>query len=119
MELEVNDEGLFHAGDALSLCWSLPWRHAFFLRVDGRLAGFVILDEGSRLTGAREVMDVSQFFVMRRYRRKGLARRARRARSVVRAQMGGAADGEERCRDGVLGGPSVTTPEDALKRRCG
>jgi predicted acetyltransferase len=41
-------------------------------RVDGHLAGFVILDEKSRITGDSEVMDVAEFFVMRKYRRKGV-----------------------------------------------
>jgi predicted acetyltransferase len=72
MGLDVGDDALFDVGDALSRCWSEPWRHAFRVRVDGRLAGFVILDERSRLTGDPEVMDVAEFFVMRKYRRKGV-----------------------------------------------
>ena len=72
MGLDVGDDALFHAGDAVSRCWSEPWRHAYWCQVDGHLAGFVILDERSRLTGDTEVMDVAQFFVMRKYRRLGV-----------------------------------------------
>jgi len=73
--LDVGEDGLFPVGDTLARCWSDPSRHAFFSRVDGRLAGFVILDERSRLTGDPEVMDVAEFFVMRRHRRQGVGSR--------------------------------------------
>jgi predicted acetyltransferase len=69
---DVADDALFHEGDALSRCWSEPRRHAFWCRVDGHLAGFVIVDERSRLTGDPDVVDVAEFFVMRKYRRKGI-----------------------------------------------
>jgi predicted acetyltransferase len=72
MGLDVGDDALFRVGDALSRCWSELWRHAFLCRVDGHLAGFVIVDERSRLTGDAEVMDVAELFVMRKYRRKGI-----------------------------------------------
>jgi predicted acetyltransferase len=72
MGLDVGDDGLFGARDPLSRCWAERWRHAFLCRVGGRLAGFVILDERSRLTGDPEVMDIAEFFVMRKYRRKGI-----------------------------------------------
>ncbi len=72
MGLDVGDDGLFGAGDALSRCWSERSRHAFWCRVGGHLAGFVILDERSRLTGDPEVMDIAEFFIMRKYRRKGI-----------------------------------------------
>jgi predicted acetyltransferase len=49
-----------------------PWRRAYLLRVEGRLAGFVILDEKSRITGDPGIMDVAEFFVMRKYRRQGV-----------------------------------------------
>jgi predicted acetyltransferase len=70
--LDVGDDALFHVGDAFSRCWSEPRRHAFWCRVDAHLAGFVLLDERSRLTGDPETMDVAEFFVMRKYRRKGV-----------------------------------------------
>lgn len=69
---DVGEDGLFTRGTPVDSCWSRPSRHAFFLRVDGRIAGFIILDERSRLSGDPEVVDVAEFFVMRRYRRKGV-----------------------------------------------
>jgi predicted acetyltransferase len=46
--------------------------HPLLLRVDGKLAGFALVVERSRLDGAAGVLDMAEFFVMRRYRRKGV-----------------------------------------------
>src|SRR5260221_2696184 len=70
--LDVGDDALFHMGGTLSRRWSEQWGHVFWCRVNAQLAGFAILDEGSRLTGDPDVMDVGEFFVMRRYRRMGI-----------------------------------------------
>lgn len=53
-----------------------PRRHAFLLRVDGKLAGFALVGQGSRLDGDDTVHDVAEFFVVRRYRRHGVGARA-------------------------------------------
>ena len=72
--LDVGDDGRF-PDYPLDAYWQDSWRHPLLLRVDGRLAGFALVSEGSRLTGAPGVFDMAEFFVMRRFRRKrvGLA----------------------------------------------
>jgi predicted acetyltransferase len=70
--LDIGDDALFDVRRLLSGCWSEPGRHTFLCRADGRLAGFAIVDERSRLSGDPEVMDVAEFFVMRKYRRRGV-----------------------------------------------
>jgi predicted acetyltransferase len=52
--------------------WLEDWRRPFLLRVDGKLAGFALILERSRLTGTTGVCDMAEFFVMRGYRRKGV-----------------------------------------------
>jgi predicted acetyltransferase len=79
MNLEIGLDGRFAGGPPLASCWSEPWRHAFVIRVDGKIGGFCILDERSRLTGDFAVADVAEFFVLRRYRRMGVGRLAARA----------------------------------------
>jgi len=69
---DVADDGTFFSGELEATLRPEHSRHAFLLRVAGRLAGFVILDERSRVTGDPSVMDVAEFFVMRKYRRKGV-----------------------------------------------
>jgi predicted acetyltransferase len=73
--LDVSDDGRF--GDyPLDVYWQEAWRHPFLLRVDGKLASFVLIATRSYLTGASDVTDVAEFFVMRKYRRKGVGRAA-------------------------------------------
>ena len=69
--LDVGDDGRF-ADYALDGYWLEDWRHPFLLRVDGKLAGFALILGRSRLTGMAGVFDMAEFFVMRRYRRKGV-----------------------------------------------
>jgi len=69
--LELGDDGRF-ADYPLDAHWEDDWRHPLLLRVDGRLAGFALVSERSRLSGAAGVFDMAEFFVMRRYRRQGV-----------------------------------------------
>ncbi len=58
--------------DDLDGLWTLPSRHPFFIRVEGRLAGFAVMDERetSPLTGAANVRELSELFVIPAFRRK-------------------------------------------------
>lgn len=49
--------------------WTESDRHPFFIRVDGRLAGFALVRSGTP-------HGMAEFFVMRRYRRTGVGRQA-------------------------------------------
>jgi len=61
----------------LPLYWSEPDRRfAFLIRADSQLAGFVLATRGSPASADPEVFDVAEFFVLRRYRRTGVGRRA-------------------------------------------
>ena len=68
---DVGDQGRF-ADYPLDAYWQEDWRHPFLLRVETKLAGFAMILERSRLTGTAGVFDMAEFFVMRRYRRKGV-----------------------------------------------
>jgi predicted acetyltransferase len=64
---------------ALPLYWSEPERrYAFLIRVDGQVAGFVLATRGSPAAVDPQVLDVAEFFVLRRYRRQGFGQRAAR-----------------------------------------
>lgn len=78
--MDVGEDGLFDVGSMLTRAFTEASRRAYLVRLEGALAGFVILDAKSRLTGDPEVMDVAEFFVMRKFRRLGVGRAcARRA----------------------------------------
>jgi predicted acetyltransferase len=75
LDLDVGENGRFEL-PALAPYWTDPGHHPFLIRVDGRLAGFALVQERSRLTGREGVRDMAEFFVMRRYRRNGVGARA-------------------------------------------
>lgn len=57
---------------SLPLYWSEPGRHPFLVRVDGRLAGLVLVKKGSEISGDETAWDMAEFFVVRGYRRRGI-----------------------------------------------
>jgi predicted acetyltransferase len=62
---------------ALPLYWSeIERRFAYLIRVDGQVAGFVLATRGSPAAADPQVMDVAEFFVLRRYRRRGFGQGA-------------------------------------------
>lgn len=75
MDLEVGADGRF-AGMDVTRFWREPLRHPFLIRVDGHLAGFLIVDAQSRLWPGEPAYDVAEFFVLRKYRRLKVGTRA-------------------------------------------
>jgi predicted acetyltransferase len=75
LEMHVDEDGRFGHVD-LSPYWVDEWRHPFLLRVDKRVAGFALISERSKITGKNGVFDMTEFFVLRRFRRQGLGRAA-------------------------------------------
>ena len=78
VEIEMSEDGSFEYGE-LSEYWDETGARAFLIRAEGELAGFVLVDTGSRISGDPEVLDVGQFFVLRAQRRAGIGLRAAHA----------------------------------------
>jgi predicted acetyltransferase len=74
---EIPDSGRF-PDEIIDGCFSDACRHPFLLRIDGRLAGFAIVDTRSRLTDDPGVRDVAEFFVARPKRGRGVGAEAAR-----------------------------------------
>jgi predicted acetyltransferase len=75
IELGANGRFGYHK---LNLYWSEPERrYPFLIRCDGgRTCGFALATRGSPASDDPDVFDVAEFFVLRRYRRTGVGRRA-------------------------------------------
>ena len=74
--IELGPDGRF-GYDKLPLYWSEPERRfPFLIRYGTRVAGFVLVTRGSPASDDPDVFDVAEFFVIRRHRRAGVARRA-------------------------------------------
>ena len=73
---DVDEHGLF-GYRWLDHYWTDAGRYPFFIRVDGRLAGFVLVRKVDSKDG-RTIHSIAEFFVMRKYRRHGVGRLAAR-----------------------------------------
>jgi predicted acetyltransferase len=57
--------------------WARRGKQHFILLVDGRLAGFALVSDRAHFAGAG-AREISEFFVLRKYRRRGVGTRAAR-----------------------------------------
>lgn len=69
--IDVGEDGRFGYPD-LPLYWCEPSRMPFLARIEGKLVGFALVTRGPGLRADGEVWDVSEFFVLRRYRDRGV-----------------------------------------------
>jgi predicted acetyltransferase len=69
--VELGADGRFGYA-SLPLYWRVPGRHPFLIRIDGKLAGFVLVKRGSEISDNEKVWDMAEFFVVRAYRRRGV-----------------------------------------------
>jgi predicted acetyltransferase len=71
---DVGDDGLY-AVPSLDAYWSDPGRFPFLIRVEGSLAGFVLVSPHSP-SGRGADRSIAEFFVMRMHRRSDVGRTA-------------------------------------------
>lgn len=71
IDLELGADGRF-GYKSLPLYWRESARHPFLVRVNGNLAGFVFVRRGSQVSESRYVWDMTEFFIVRGYRRLGI-----------------------------------------------
>ena len=86
---DVNDLGLY-GYDYLDHYWTEEGRHAFFIRVDGRLAGFVMINTFPEVEEPTDYT-LAEFFVMYKYR--GAVGRLLRSRSSTGSPGSGSSRG--------------------------
>lgn len=72
----LGEDGRFRYPELASYWGGAPGRRAFIIRVEGRLAGFVLAKQGSPVLPDPGVWDVAEFFVLRRFRGSGVGRAA-------------------------------------------
>lgn len=70
-QLELGADGRF-GYKYLPLYWREPDRHPFLVRMDGKLAGLVLVKRGSEISSNPAIWDMAEFFIVRRYRRRGI-----------------------------------------------
>jgi predicted acetyltransferase len=68
---DIGADGLYGDAERIEGFWTDPERRAFLVRVDGALAGFALIRRGTQFAGP-EAHEVSEFFVLAKYRRRGI-----------------------------------------------
>lgn len=68
---DLDEHGMFGYGD-LDYFWFEETHAAFVVRVDGHLAGFVLVDNEVVIEGNER--SITEFFIVRKYRRQGVGR---------------------------------------------
>jgi len=71
--LDVDDQGIYEYEHHLSNYWIKEKYYPFFVRVDGVLAGFVLIDTDFDIHFNYDYA-MSEFFIMYKYRRAGIGR---------------------------------------------
>ena len=74
IDLEIGHDGRFGYCD-LDLYWTAPQRHPFLIYVNSKLAGFALVNEIRGSQSNFTSWDMVEFFVLRRYRRRGIGTR--------------------------------------------
>jgi predicted acetyltransferase len=69
--VETGPDGRF-SYPSLPLYWTEQDRHPFLIRVDGGLAGFVLVTGAHEGPGSALLYDVAEIFVLRAFRRRGV-----------------------------------------------
>ncbi len=81
-----NFYGQFDGYPGLGDYWTKPKHWALLIEVDGACAGFALLNTHSHLTGEHIERNMAEFFVARKYRRRGVALEA--VRQILRNYPG-------------------------------
>jgi predicted acetyltransferase len=70
---DVNAHG-FYGYTYFDYYWTEETRHPFFIRVDEKLAGFVLINDYTYALEVGTARSMAEFFVMQKYRRKGIGK---------------------------------------------
>jgi len=73
--IEINENGEFEFEHHIHSFFNNERRHAFFIMADGKIAGFVLIDDDFDYDKNADYA-ISEFFIMHTYRRNGIGKRA-------------------------------------------
>ena len=71
----MNEHG-YYGYSYLDYYWTEEKRFAYFIMVDQKIAGFVLVCDYCEATKEADALSIAEFFVMKNFRRQGIGRRA-------------------------------------------
>lgn len=75
---DLEADGRYHADIPIADWWREPGHVPLLMRMNGRIAGFALLNGNSHVGGSID-WNIAEFFVVRKYRRQGVGRAAAHA----------------------------------------
>jgi predicted acetyltransferase len=70
---EIAEDGTYGKAERIESFWTDADRQRYLVRVDGNLSGFVLTRNGTSFSGT-DAHEISEFFVLQKYRCKGVGR---------------------------------------------
>jgi len=72
--VDVGDLGLYDDLDDLDLYWTEENRYPFFIRVDSKLAGFILVFDGRQMEKIESNYSIDEFFILHKYKQQGIGK---------------------------------------------
>lgn len=70
------DEDGHYGYSYIDAYWSEEGRYPYFIRVDGKLAGFILVRSCCEYSNLSDAHNIAEFFIMRKYRHAGVGKTA-------------------------------------------
>jgi len=72
--MDVNNLGLYDDLDDLDLYWKEKNRYPYFIKVDNKLAGFVLVCDDRQIEEIKSNYAIDDFFILYKYKRQGIGK---------------------------------------------
>ena len=70
-DFDIGDNG-FYGYEYLPLYWTEPTRFPYLIYINNKIAGFILVQKGPPISEDPAVWDISEFFVMKKYKQQGV-----------------------------------------------
>lgn len=70
-KFDIGDNG-FYGYDDLPLYWTDKNKFPYIVYINDKIAGFVLVQKGAPGVDDKDVWDIAEFFIMRKYRKQGI-----------------------------------------------
>lgn len=74
-DFDIGNDG-FYRYKELPLYWTDANKHPYLVWVNKKLAGFILVQQGSPIDEDENIWDIAEFFIMRKFRKKGIGQLA-------------------------------------------
>jgi len=70
-KFDIGDNG-FYGYEELPLFWTDPNRYPYLIYVNDKISGLVIVQKGSPISDDKDIWDIAEFFIMKKYKKQGI-----------------------------------------------